>query len=289
MAAGGGEGGIGAGLKSVAGSAVGRPGSASGASRAGSAPRAGATPRPASASAAGRVSRLNLAGVAAGGDGMSVGGASSRGPQTSRSQGTLATGASGSRAQSVGRSAMSGNPTVADTLQNPADEESQQEVGALTIVAPASVGGSGSSRAGSDAQSLYLIVATTAGRAVRIDVGKAISAMKQKNIVGSSRSSAAAAAAAADAEDTTPAQATGESVGGARSLLTTNMRTIFYFHVDSVEALCAECGVGVAMIATGGDDRKICVWDTIERRLLTRTTAKVPSPMCQHYTGIVFV
>jgi WD40 repeat protein len=95
------------------------------------------------------------------------------------------------------------------------------------------------------AQSTFAIVATTAGRAVRIEIGHPLA---QGNRPGS---------ASASARGTTSN--------------TTSATPVFHYHVGSVWGLAIERSAGGTLIVTTGDDRRMCIWDSASHRLLAST------------------
>lgn len=69
--------------------------------------------------------------------------------------------------------------------------------------------------------------------------------------------------------------ATGPSTG------TVRLHDVFHFHTGDVYGLATESSRGGRMIATVGDDRKLCVWDSLTRTLVCKTTL-IAAARCVH-------
>ena len=121
-------------------------------------------------------------------------------------------------------------------------------VTSITVIATAVVGGSG---AAVGVRPVHIVATTSAGKAVRIEVGKVM----------------------AGASSSASSSASSKAVGRA----TTAVQPLFYYHSSPLVALAVEgssSSIG-SLLITGGDDRRICVWDTLERCLVTRVTTQV--------------
>lgn len=157
------------------------------------------------------------------------------------------------------RSAPAGLPPPAGAPTQPAqstspayggEEDPNQQITGLTVVAVPPISGMSQN---ASLLGLFLVVVTSAGRAVRIDLGKTLG----------------------DRTPPAPAQ-----------LLTAPLTTLFHYHVGTVTGLCAENTStgntnnsqsisGGSLVVTAGEDRRVCVWDVTARRLVTRLITKV--------------
>lgn len=106
------------------------------------------------------------------------------------------------------------------------------------IVAVHGIGRSSASQSLAQAQSLYLIATCADGRAVRLDIGGALSSSS-----GSGRGAGRGATSGGDDTSSAP------------------VKDLFYFHTSSVWGLTTERRAGGALVATVGDDKQLCVWD----------------------------
>ncbi len=138
-------------------------------------------------------------------------------------------------------------------------DEGQQRVTGITVVAAPVVGGSGSASvaASVSAGGLYLLVATSMGKVIRININKAALG---RGVSGGSSSTSRGSGSV------------GTGVGG---LVCHSLQSVMYYHTGTLLGLCVEGGAVGSRVVTGGDDRRICVWDSLERRLLTRTLSSV--------------
>jgi hypothetical protein len=126
------------------------------------------------------------------------------------------------------------------------EEDPAQEVTGLTVVA---VPGTSGMSQNASLISLYLVATTSSGRAVRIDVGRALVSERQKSV-----------------KDIGPLQ-----------LMQSHMYTLFHYHIGTLHGLCASPnidGIGPVLV-TSGDDRRICVWSTHNKSIITRLVTKV--------------
>ena len=62
-----------------------------------------------------------------------------------------------------------------------------------------------------------------------------------------------------------------------------------YYHVGPVTAVCTESSRGGRLIATGGDDRRLCIWDVISRSLLARCNTKGGVRSCHFDRNSAFI
>jgi WD40 repeat protein len=62
----------------------------------------------------------------------------------------------------------------------------------------------------------------------------------------------------------------------------TKNNVVNYYHVGPVTAVCTESNKGGRLVVTGGDDRRLCVWDATTRSLLVRCNTK-GSVRCCHF------
>ena len=121
------------------------------------------------------------------------------------------------------------------------EEEKNQYIAGITVITTPSIGGMSQNAA---LLSLYIVVTTTSGRCVRVNVGKALGS--------------------------------GQLGGkGEAPLLTTFMSTQFFYHVGTIEGLCTSNNATNSVIATAGDDKRICVWDISSKELISRYISKV--------------
>jgi hypothetical protein len=221
-----------------------RPASGS-AGAGGSSAVAGARPRSSSGV------RGGPSGVTGGGSVASVG--SSRPSSAAGSSRPASAGRS--RPASGGRPVSSNSNLSTPSTPTPSDDESMTKIIGLTVIAAAAVGGSGASVG---TKSVQLIAFTNMGKAVRAEVGRWMS------------STAPTASGAASG-----------SVGGIRAAggasrdTAVDIRPLFYYHSGPLTALSAEVATIGTMLVTGGDDKRLCVWDTVDRSLLTRTMTQV--------------
>jgi WD40 repeat protein len=131
-----------------------------------------------------------------------------------------------------------------------ADDDSLTRVTGITVVAAKAVGGSGASVG---TKSVQLIATTNMGKAVRAEIGKWMG----NNISGTK------------AGDITSIRGvSGPTSNGA------DIRPLFYYHSGAVTALAAEMASIGTIFATGGDDRRLCIWDSVDRSLLARVTTQ---------------
>ena len=98
------------------------------------------------------------------------------------------------------------------------------------------IGQSSASQSLAQAQSLYVIATSADGRAVRVDVGASLST--------TSSSSKSRSTSVSDKSSTVP------------------VRDLFHFHTASVWGIATERKAGGTLVATVGDDKTLCVWDT---------------------------
>ena len=103
------------------------------------------------------------------------------------------------------------------------------------------------------AQSTYAIAATASGRAVRIEIGNPLPG--QSGDLSKRRA----------------------STGGGGG---TEPAVVFNYHIGSVWGLATERGAGGRLVATTGDDRRLCVWDTSSYTLLASVALKSGSHCC---------
>ena len=131
-------------------------------------------------------------------------------------------------------------------------EDPTQEISGITVVAVPSISGGMSQNA--SLLATYALVTTTAGRTIRIDFGKLLGSNTTINPANSSNNSS--------------------------SNITTNMTTLFHYHIGTVTGLCTAHKENNTIIATAGDDRRICVWNVINKTLQTRSIIIKSSIIC---------
>ena len=142
---------------------------------------------------------------------------------------------------------MAGKPSNADSAPTSFygnEEESTQFVSGITVVTTPSIGVGMSQNAA--LLSLYVMVATSAGRCIRVNVGKALG---------------------------NPGNQPGK--GDSLPLLTAHMATKFFYHVGTLHGLCVSNNSSDTLVATSGEDKRICVWDIHSKQLVARYIAKV--------------
>ena len=111
------------------------------------------------------------------------------------------------------------------------------------IVVIQGIGQSSASQSLAQAQSLYVIATSADGRAVRVDVGASPSMTMTSS---SSKNTRGGSASASDKS----------------SSVSVPVRDLFYFHTASVWGLATERKLGGTLVATVGDDKTLCVWDS---------------------------
>jgi WD40 repeat protein len=109
------------------------------------------------------------------------------------------------------------------------------------------IGGSGAGNT-YPSQGAYIIATTNNGMAVRVDVAKALLANKQKSKSLES--------------------------GQEKSAIKTGVKAVLFYHDSTLYALAVSPNMD-GLFATGGDDRRVCIWNSHSRSLLTRWTSNV--------------
>ena len=128
--------------------------------------------------------------------------------------------------------------TVGDIINHAPVKTADVLLAAVTgIVVIQGIGQSSASQSLAQAQSLYAIVTCADGRAVRVDVGGALSmsSTTSKNIRSESSSDRSSSVSVKD---------------------------LFFFHTASVWGVATERKIGATLVATVGEDKMLCVWDT---------------------------
>lgn len=136
------------------------------------------------------------------------------------------------------------------------------------IVAIQGLGKSSASQSLALAQSVYVIVTSADGRAVRIDVGSALNSYTSTPTGTGSR----------------PRGGAGLSTVRARAddgTVSVPVKDLFHFHSGSVWGLTTERRPGGSLVATVGEDKQLCVWDTdgyyLSCRYSRRNISQFPS------------
>lgn len=80
-----------------------------------------------------------------------------------------------------------------------------------------------------------------------------------------------------------PSFAGSKAMQGKKEFQLVKKQILFYFCTGSLHALSCEWGGGGHLVASGSSDRRLSVWDTIERRLLARTPAQSATVQCCHF------
>ena len=104
------------------------------------------------------------------------------------------------------------------------------------IVTGSGLGRSSASQSLAASQSLYVIATNSDGRSVRIDVGGALSSPAGRS--GASRGTSSAEDSKAPVRD------------------------LFHYHTGSVWGVSAERRAAGTLVASVGEDKMLCVWDT---------------------------
>jgi WD40 repeat protein len=150
----------------------------------------------------------------------------------------------------IGRddSGVSADEEVAD---GDGDDSGAKIVTGLAVVVPsAALGGRAS------VQHSYVLATLGTGKVVRVDLNHPRSDERQR-------------ASAADHRNTVVNQ-----------LQHYPMRDLFYYHVGAVYGLSADASSARRLAVSVGDDKKLMVWDTVDRVAIARGNVKSPSRCC---------
>lgn len=141
--------------------------------------------------------------------------------------------------------------TADETIDGDGDDAGSKVVTGLAVVVPSVGLGTKAS-----VQHSYVLATLGTGKLVRVDLNHPLSNDRHRT-------------SAADHRNTV-----------ANQLLQYPMRDIFYFHVGAVYGLATDVSSAKRLAVSVGDDKKIIVWDTIDRVAIARGNVKSPSRCC---------